>query len=296
MKKSRAQETPVYCLDTFSDKAQNTLFYIQTLQDHLRDHAFVSKPHRHDFYLALYISQGAGEHTIDFQTYPVKPHSFFLMTPGQVHSWKLDADTDGYIFFFVPEFYQLGQTDKHLLEFPFFQASNPYPCVQLTAMDEPIVPVILQDMLEEYAGQSSVNINLLRSYVDVVLLKMVRHYDQPLPSTVTQQTTFKLRRLEQLIDQNYLTLKTPHAYADLMHLSSSYLNNLCKQALNKTLSDLIHERIVLEAKRFFAYTDLTVAQVADKLNFQEPSYFIRFFRKETGTTPEQFREQLNRAV
>jgi AraC-like DNA-binding protein len=81
-----------------------------------------------------------------------------------------------------------------------------------------------------------------------------------------------------------------------MNLSASYLNTLCKQNLGKTLGDLIHERVILEAKRFFAFSDLTVSQVADALRFTEASYFIRFFRKETGLTPEQFREQIKRAI
>jgi AraC family transcriptional activator of pobA len=81
-----------------------------------------------------------------------------------------------------------------------------------------------------------------------------------------------------------------------MNLSTAYLNNLCKKHLGKTLSDLINERVLLEAKRLFAYTDLTVSQVADKLRFSDASYFIRFFRKNSGLTPEQFKESTIRAI
>jgi AraC-like DNA-binding protein len=102
--------------------------------------------------------------------------------------------------------------------------------------------------------------------------------------------------LGELIDVHYKEHKQPHVYASLMNLSASYLNNLCKQMLGKTLSDLIQERVTLEAKRFFAYSHLTISQVSDKLHFSEPSYFIRFFKKQTGVTPEQFREQINRAI
>jgi AraC-like DNA-binding protein len=77
-----------------------------------------------------------------------------------------------------------------------------------------------------------------------------------------------------------------------MNLSPSYLNSICKQTLGKTLTDLISDRIILEAKRLFSYTDLNVNQVASRLNFSDPSYFIRFFRKHTQLTPEQFKESL----
>lgn len=289
-------ETPVYCLDAFSEKAKENAFYIETLKSHLRQHPFISKPHRHDFYLVLYITQGSGEHTIDFITYPVVPNSFFLMTPGQVHSWKLSADADGFILFFTSEFYQLNKSDKHLLAFPFFQSLNTDAHLQLKKNAEPMIDVIIREMLRDYTSNGSLKLPLFRSYLDIILLKLADHYPQQSKTTTSSNSTFKLRMLGELIDEHYMEHKQPHVYASLMNLSASYLNNLCKQMLGKTLSDLIQERVILEAKRFFAYSDLTISQVADKLHFSEPSYFIRFFKKQTGVTPEQFREQINRAI
>lgn len=289
-------ETPVYCLDTFSEKAKENAFYIETLKSHLKQHPFISKPHRHDFYLVLYITQGSGEHTIDFVTYPVVPNSFFLMTPGQVHSWKLSADTDGFILFFTTEFYQLDKSDKHLLAFPFFQSLNTNAQLQLKKNAEPMIDVIIREMLRDYTSCGSLKLQLFRSYLDIILLKLADHYPQQNKTAASSNSTYKLRMLGELIDAHYREHKQPHVYASLMNLSASYLNNLCKQMLDKTLGDLIQERVILEAKRFFAYSDLTISQVSDKLHFSEPSYFIRFFKKQTGVTPEQFREQINRAI
>ncbi|HEY9048609.1 MAG TPA: AraC family transcriptional regulator [Ohtaekwangia sp.] len=286
--------TPVYCLDTFSTKAGQLAFYIETLQVHLQKHEMVSRPHRHDFYLVLYITKGGGEHTIDFVTYPVKPGSFFVMTPGQVHSWKLKPGTDGFIFFFVPEFYQLGKDEKHLLEFPFFRSVNPHPYIQLKAGQDAMIDFTIREMLREYNSSGEPFLSLIRSYLDVVLLKLARHYQAEVRTEASHATTIRLRKLEELIDQNFIKLKQPNEYAALMNLSSSYLNSLCKQLLGKTLGDLIQERVMLEAKRYFAHSDLTVSQVSDKLNFSEASYFIRFFRKHAGVTPEQFREQIHK--
>jgi AraC family transcriptional activator of pobA len=289
-------ETPVYCLDTFSEKAKENAFYIETLKGHLKQHPFISKPHRHDFYLVLYITQGSGEHTIDFVTYSVAPNSFFLMTPGQVHSWRLSVDADGFILFFTSEFYQLDKSDKHLLAFPFFQSLNTNAHLPLKKNAEPMIDVVIREMLRDYTSSGSLKLQLFRSYLDIILLKLADHYPQQNKTAASSNSTFKLRMLGELIDTHYREHKQPHVYASLMNLSASYLNNLCKQMLGKTLSDLIQERIILEAKRFFAYSDLTISQVSDKLHFSEPSYFIRFFKKQTGVTPEQFREQINRAI
>ena len=239
------------------------------LATHQRNHPFVSDPHKHDFYLILYITKGGGEHTIDFKTYNALPGSFFVMTPGQVHSWKLAAGTDGFIIFFGNKF----------IEFP----SNPH----IRPRDTNTLDVIVKEMFKE----ERTNIRL--AWLDVLLLKLSTYYPE---DGAVNATTFKIRKLEQLIDKNFLKLKKPADYANLMHLSPAYLNNLCKKHLGKTLSDLINERIVLEAKRLFAYTDLNVAQVSNKLRFSEPSYFVRFFRKNTGATPDQFKESTIRAI
>jgi AraC family transcriptional regulator, transcriptional activator of pobA len=292
----KKNDTPVYCLDTFSEKAKENAFYIETLKSHLKNHPFISKPHRHDFYLLLYITQGSGEHTIDFVTYPVVSNSFFLMTPGQVHSWKLSADADGFILFFTSEFYQLDKSEKHLLGFPFFQSLHSDAHLQFKKNAEPMVDIVIREMLRDYISSVSLNLQLFRSYLDIILLKLANHYPKRSNTVASSNSTHKLRKLGELIDKHYSEHKQPHVYASLMNLSASYLNNLCKQMLRKTLGDLIQERIVLEAKRFFAYSDLTISQVSDKLHFSEPSYFIRFFKKQTGVTPEQFREQINRAI
>jgi len=290
--------TPVYALDSFSEKARENSFYIETLTDHLEAHEFVSRPHRHDFYLVLYITKGGGEHTIDFTTYHMQPRSFFVMTPGQVHSWNLKPNTEGYILFFNPAFYEPGTSERHLVEFPFFHSLHPGALIQLKAGDAPVLDVIVDEMYRGYKAPAAVDLRLMRSYLDVVLLNLARYYkaEQPRQEPAQVTTTFKLRKLEELINQHYRTLRQPHDYAGLMNLSASYLNTLCKQNLGKTLSDLIHERVILEAKRFFAFSDLTVSQVADALQFTEASYFIRFFKKETGLTPENFREQIKRAI
>lgn len=298
MKRTAAlNDTPLYCLDAFGERAEQSLFYIETLQEHLQKHPFASKSHRHDFYLGLYISRGSGTHTIDFVDYPVNSNAFYLMTPGQVHAWNLAPETHGFFFFFVPAFYQMGQREADLTAFPYFQSFHPSPYIQLPECD-PVIDMIIQEMLKEYKTptQGQPDVPLLRSYLEVVLRKLGREHDVPMGGGATPNTTHKLRKLEELINRHYRTLKQPHEYAELMNLSASYLNNVCKTVVGKTLSDLINERVVLEAKRFFSYADLTISQVAAKLNFADPSYFIRFFKKHTGLTPEQFREQINRPL
>jgi AraC family transcriptional activator of pobA len=276
---SDEKQTPVYCLDNFSEKAKTSSFYIEILSTHLRQHSFVNTPHKHDFYLLLYITEGGGTHTIDFRTYDVNPGVFFVMTPGQVHSWTLDEGTDGFIIFFQQDFYQQ--------EFSFFHSLGDNSCIE--PKEDTLPDRIVREMYHES------DLRILRALLDVLLLKLSKHYEDRHPGEINS-VTFKIRKLEKLIEKNFIKFKKASDYANMMNLSPAYLNNLCKLHVGKTLSYLINERIVLEAKRLFAYTDLSAAQVSNRLRFSEPSYFIRFFRKNTGKTPEQFKESTIRPV
>ena len=280
---------PIYQLDAFGEKADWTDFYIHDLASHVREHAFTEKPHKHDFYLAMYVSKGKGIHIVDFVEYDVLPGSVFLMTPGQVHTWRLSSDIKGFVMFFTRDFYQMQLSENSLLEFPFFHSLDASPCIHIQR--ESVVQFVLNQMQSEFANTSKTNLRLIRAYLDVFLLEVAKYCD-PSNENKISVTSKKLRRLEQLIDENFISLKQAGDYADLMNLGTGHLNSICKEALGKTLTDLIHQRILLEAKRLFAYSDFNVNEIAAKLGYADPSYFVRWFKNRCGYTPDEFRKRL----
>ena len=286
---SGKKEAPVFDLHAFGEKATWTDFYIQNLKTHIKEHAFIGRPHKHDFYLIMFASQGTGVHVIDFIDYKVEPDTVFLMTPGQVHTWTLSDDIEGFVIFFTREFYQMRLSENSLLEFPFFHSLDASAAVHVER-SEPI-QFTLRQMDQEY-NTTRPNLRLIRAYLDVLLLEVAKYYD----ASRTEQTlasTQKLRKLEKLIDEKFRTLKQPSDYAELMNMAPSYLNSICKEALGKTVTELIQQRILLEAKRMFSYSDLNINEVAAKLGFSDPSYFIRWFKKQMHQTPDDFRKQLS---
>jgi len=111
--------------------------------------------------------------------------------------------------------------------------------------------------------------------------------------SVPQQKQVLLQNFRRLIDQHYLSIKLPREYADLLYVTPNHLNALCQDLLGKTAGEVIRDRILLEAKRLLTNADMTVSQIAYDLNFQDNSYFNRFFKKYVGVTPDEFRKQLN---
>ncbi len=111
---------PVYQIQNFKETSgHHHHFYLNDLKAHLQEHSFIQKPHKHDFYILIFFTQGSGTHTIDFQIYPVEPDSVFFLSPGQVHAWQLSANTEGFVIFSARNFMRWGIHKKNFCSFPF---------------------------------------------------------------------------------------------------------------------------------------------------------------------------------
>lgn len=284
---------PVYRIPDFtSARALSQGFYSVDLQTHRKAHAFIQAPHKHDFYLLLHIRQGSGTHTIDFTTYSIKPASFFVLTPGQVHCWDLSPETEGTLLFFTKEFITNGVSNTQLLQYPLFRAWQYPPVLYSTAAELAPAEKLMQDLQQEYHLSLPLQTDALRAYLSLLLIQLSRLYPaSPSPSS-GHSWPFQLHQLENLVEEHYREHQSVTFYAEALHLSAKYLNELCKQHLGKTTSDLLQERLVLEAKRLLTHSPhLNVAQIALVLGFDDNSYFSRFFKKKEGLSPEQFRQK-----
>ncbi len=286
------KKIPVYNLKNFNLPSYTQPdFYIKTLQEHQKEHPFLTKPHSHDFYLLMIFTKGTGIHTIDTENYNIQPGSVFFMSPSEIHSWKLSADTDGFILFFNPSFYLMDLKANNLLDLPFYRPENKIRQGVLYKNElSSILPIIKTIHLESINKSTNQN-NILRSYLDILLFKFDGYFNALNKRTFSQSSL--IPKLESLIEQNFKEHLPIAYYADHLNISLPQLNATTNQLLNKSVNDLIHERIVLETKRFLVYSDLTISQISNKLNYKDNSYFSRFFKKMTGQTPEQFRKKIS---
>lgn len=287
MKKRIQTTVPVRRIQNMVHKTDVTLFEIGHLQENNQSDGLIVKPHRHDYYHIMYIKNGIGEHVIDFKTYAIKPHSMFFISPGQVHALQIDSNAEGYVISFNSEFYLLKDDLQKLLEFPFFHSLYNAPVVYLPSKNDKILST-LEEIFEENTSQEK-NLNLIRALLEVLLLRSSRMYTQPLNANNPAYLTYQIRKLESLIDIHFKAYRLLNDYAELMHISPKHLNSLCKKALNKTVTNLIHERSIIEAKRLLLFTNNTIADIAFELGFADKSYFMRFFKKNTNITADGYR-------
>lgn len=278
---------PIYNIKHFKEDTLNTDFYANYFIPHIKHHHIVAEPHKHDFYLIVLFTKGSGTHEIDFNTYDIKPGTVFLMRPGQMHHWVLSKDIDGFVFFHTGNFYDKGFTLSSILDYPFFNSIHNPPQVLLKKKAFEELQKTFKTIVEEYQASELMKYEKIHSLISLVYIELSRHY---LPATKIENETYllKLRKLEHFIDVYFKTKKYPHEYAGLMNISEKHLNRICKECLNKTTSELIAERIIIEAKRLLIHKQQSVSEIAANLGFDDNSYFSRFFKKNCGETPIHF--------
>ena len=290
--------------------------YLERQSPHLH-HA-----HRHIFYHLVCFSDGAGSHSIDFLRFPVEAGQIYFMPPGQVHSWSFEGRPEGWVINFSVDFLRAFLLDPGYLDrFTFFSGRAEDSVVRLAGPFRGQVFGLLEQMLRQFNGGdqaaragtadpgsgSSVrgmdrnsDADLMRVRLLELLLVVAQAADDGAGQAAAaaadgngaaQAAAHVLAPFRRLIEQHYKTLRLPGEYARLLHITPNHLNALCQEFLGRPAGAVIRDRVLLEAKRLLTNADMTAAEIAYDLNFQDNSYFSRFFKKYAGVTPEGFRRQ-----
>jgi len=279
-------------IDLFQGGRNTSDFYFSTLKNHLIvGHRHLEKPHRHDFYAAILFTQGKGFHEIDFQKYEVSSGSLFFMSPGQIHSWELSPDIDGYIFFCSQDFYEMHYVNQKLRSFPFFGSVHFPRKLQLDGGHLQEFISVIHQLEKEYHSQYYMKNGLILSLLSQIFISSARLFSKDFDhlSSSAGLSYFKhYQDFEDLLEENFTAEKSVAFYASAMKISPKHLNRIIQTVVHKTATDLITERVVLEAKRMLIYLDESLVEIAFRLGYEEYSYFVRVFRKSSGTTPTQF--------
>lgn len=263
-------------------------FSIRNLQQVLNGKDLVHDLHKHDFYFVLAVLEGEGVHEIDFVQYPVHSHSIFILRPGQVHQLQLTAGTQGFLMEFDLSFYQPKSTIK---EHRWKKASGKNFC-EFEAARFGRLLTYLSTIFNEYAEKQEGYSEAIRANLDLFFIEYLRQ-SRNTGSIAKSENGYLQERFEELVsllETNIVTMKSVSQYADLLNMSSYQLNSITKASVGKTISDLIDEQIILEAKRYLLATHSQIKEIADHLGYEDPSYFIRFFKKHTGHSPDTFRK------
>lgn len=262
-------------------------FSIRDIEELLGEKDMIQELHRHDFYYILILKKGSGYHEIDFTHYEVCNYSIFLMRPGQVHQLNLKAGSTGYLLQFKTNFFY----SQNLLSQELLRKVSHINFCNLDRDGFKKLDAILIYIFNEYNTKEEGYQEVIKSNLSIFFIELVRHRQNKkiVSNDSNRFTQEQLEKFLELLAINITKNKQVSQYAAMLNISTYQLNAITKTSLNKTPSELINEYIILESKRYLLATSDQVNQIADHLGYEDFSYFIRFFKKHTGYSPEAFR-------
>lgn len=285
---------PVLHIDQFENEEALEDFYSNDLERHLKkNNKIIHKPHRHNFFLCVLFSKGKGTHEIDFDAYPVSPGSVFFLRPGQTHCWSFEDRPQGYIFFHTGDFYEFYFSNKKLGQFPFYYSYKNPPHLCLGEDARKPIERRFAEINEEYQKKESYKKQKLASLINLTYIDLARHYTISEPTGTISSLTYleTLNALEVAIEKFFRRKKSASFYADLLHISPKHLNRVTKATLDKTTTQLIADRVLLEAKRLIVHSENSLSEIAEILGYDDYAYFSKIFKQRMGMTPLHFKKR-----
>ena len=250
-------------------------------------------PHVHDALIqALYVTQGGGETFIDQRTWPVRPPCLIVAPAGSVHGFRFSPDIDGHVITMAqsPLEAMAMTAAPELLDFvrqP--RVLNLCPDMRYGAA----VKMLFEAIEREAAIQERWQLLAGLSLAFALFVQIARvGQDAGLAETSRgARATARIERLRVLLDRRCRERRSVQSYAEEMGVSAGQMARLCRAALGVSAQAAIDARAVHEAKRELAYSTLSIKHIAAELGFQDEAYFGRFFRKQTGLRPTEFRRK-----
>ena len=250
---------------------------------------FVNNPHRHEFYEILWFKNDGSEHVVDFQPFPVKKDTIFFLAPGKVHQMD-PADKKGFLLVFSQNFISQITFPQEDNFFNLFYSFDNIPFIQPSKDEVHKLNILFELIVLEYNNVSN-DTTILQTHLRAFLLHAQRIKGQT-EKVISGKSHERLVQLFQLIETHYKTEKTADFYSTHLALTPKRVNEIAKARFGKTVTQLVRERLLLEAKRELYFGKRSIKEIAYMLGFKDPAYFSRFFKKQTGITPEKFKAKM----
>ncbi len=254
---------------------------------------YLIAPHRTNFYHIFLLENCHATHVVDFEAHKVEPYSLMFINKDRVHQFDPLLDYDGRILIFTDDFFCRTESDATFLRGSIlFNDLAAKPTIQLNQADFRRYSEICDHIAEEFSSPTdNAKHTLLRNLLHNFLLLAEREKrKQGYPELKKSADLDYTISFRDLLERNYVQTKGVNDYAQILSISEKRLGQATTKVLGKSPKEIIHDRIVLEAKRLLAHTHLSIKEIGQSLGFDDSAYFVRYFKKNTNATPVEFRE------
>jgi len=241
--------------------------------------------HFHDFEELILVTEGSLEHYIDFQVEVISAPAVSYVSMGKMHRVVEHDDLRGWVINFQTEFIPDSKLNFYS---NFFTSTSirisPDSCTNRF--------ITLCQIIEAEYKQENPDLSTIR-HLTTGLISMVeaeRKRIIPIESEIKASQIATFNNFLKILEENYRRDEGVTFYADKMNMSERNLNIICKNNFQKSVSEIIETRKLIEAKNQLIHSDKTVSEIGYDLGYNEKSYFTRVFHNKLSVTPTQFRE------
>ena len=271
-----------------SEWPTSELVHSENLIDRSELHGWRIRPHRHKDLVQLFlVLEGEGRARLDSEWHDAAAPCLIIIPERAVHEFKWAEASDGFALSIKSNLVSaLAQRIESL--------STIFANTQI--LDVTDSSRFLSELFDAIHRESREG----RPYKDVSLDALIRVLAiwlarNSAPDSTSSQLACRaakhFARFTRLVDESHKLHWSVSEYANALGMTPSHINAICQQISVYSTLELIHSRLVLAAQRELAYTERNIAGVAHHLGFEDPSYFTRFFKRETGMTPGAYRRR-----
>jgi len=250
----------------------------------------LTTPHRTGFYHILWFQKGTATHIVDFNPVKIKPNTILFLNKDIVQGFDRSGNFDGKAVLFIDNFFcKTEQDTKFLRSTVLF--NDLFSVSQIQISKASIISDIFRQMETELKNtKDNYQSDILRNLLHNLLLHSDREKRKQSFRQVKKSADLDYVLLfKDLLDEHFKNQKHVSSYAGMLRFTEKRLNQATSKVLGKSPKELIDERVMLEAKRLLAYTNESVKEIGFELGFDEPTNFIKYFRKHHHSTPVEFR-------
>lgn len=269
-----------------------SFFEVQRIQ--LETSCVANHSHRSDHYKIFFLEEGVGRYQVDFREVNLSGTGIFCLSPGQILTVESESVKSGYQIAFNREFYCVETHGKEIAcNGVLFNNVHRATTLQLSESEAATYLMLVKNMIRELETPGRAHREMLETYLRMFLIEVLRMYDEQADWEIDEND--RESRLAEgfiaLVEQHFRTLHAVSDYAEKLFVSPKSLAKRLKAHGYPTPTEVIRDRVVLEAKRDLRYTTKTVKEIAFDLGFEDPAYFTRYFKKAAQESPLAYRER-----
>lgn len=281
----------VQSFDFVTDKYGHDLLVDVGRTGELPDFEFHRWSHRLNFHDLLLLRRGRGRLLQEDRWHPVGPGTVVSHRPGEVRRWILSSNAEGIVLFFTDDFLRSFLLDQSFLRrLSFFSPEGPRT-LALQGDDAVFLEHRLEALRKVVLSPEWGRVLALQAGTYECLVWLERRFRQSGLGASTPQADPWFETFEEAVERDFRATRAVAHYARLCNVSTGHLNTRVRAVTGRSAGRFIRDRVLLEARRALLHTSASVAQIAGRCGFDDPSYFCRFFRREVGHSPGEFRRR-----